>query len=248
MVMTEASKSLMSEEAILGQLGRGVIIDPFKRKNLGNCSYDVCLGEYYYRRRGPSWLSLFRSFSLRSLGIEDVPIFNPYSPRSVKEHFEGPFRAKRAADHQIYNPKSEVWENIEPDDLIILIYPGELILGHTVEFIGGTRDPDTGRCFTAEMKARSSVGRSGLEVCRCAGWGDVGYVNRWTMEIKNDDTKAVPLVVGGRLAQMKFYEVDPVRLERLYGAGSCNHYQRGCDLEEIKGSWQPEMLKPRLTK
>jgi hypothetical protein len=32
---------------------------------------------------------------------------------------------------------------------------------------------------TTMMKARSSLGRNFIEICKCAGWGDVGYINRW---------------------------------------------------------------------
>ncbi|MCX8513508.1 MAG: hypothetical protein ORN26_00305 [Candidatus Pacebacteria bacterium] len=41
--------------------------------------------------------------------------------------------------------------------------PGETILAHTNEFIGGRNH------ITTMMKARSSMGRSFIEVCKCAG-------------------------------------------------------------------------------
>jgi dCTP deaminase len=90
-------------------------------------------------------------------------------------------------------------DNIAPDDHIIFLGPGETILGHTngqshcirtlctrpsssvcgwwLEFLGGRHT------VTTMMKARSSLGRNFIEVCKCAGWGDIGYINRWTMEI-----------------------------------------------------------------
>ena len=58
-------------------------------------------------------------------------------------------------------------ENISHEDEIIWIAPGETILGHTNEFIGGTES------VTTMMKARSSMGRNFIEVCKCAGWGDM---------------------------------------------------------------------------
>lgn len=225
--------SLLSKEAIMNQLGKGVIISPFKEEQLKTCSYDVCLGEYYFRRRKKV----------------NGGIFNPYDPEAVKSHFEGPLRAIEAQESPLFSHGSPNFKEIDPSDKIIFFDPGELILGHTEEFIGGTRNPETGRCFTAEMKARSSTGRIGFEVCRCAGWGDVGYANRWTMEIKNDDPWLTFLVVGTRVAQIKFYELDPVPPEELYGAStSRDHYQAGNALEQIKASWRPEMLLPRLTK
>lgn len=56
------------------------------------------------------------------------------------------------------------------EDLIIWVAPGETILGHTEEFIGGRHN------VTTMMKARSSMGRNFIEVCKCAGWGDVGML------------------------------------------------------------------------
>ncbi len=92
------------------------------------------------------------------------------------------------------------------------------------------------------------MGRVGFEVCRCAGWGDVGYVNRWTMEVVCTSTVPIILVVGTRLAQFKFYEVDSVEDADLYGrSDERDHYQSGIDIEAIKRNWRSEMLLPRLT-
>lgn len=51
-------------------------------------------------------------------------------------------------------------ENIGDDDLIIWVKPGETILGHTQEYIGGRKK------VTTMMKARSSMGRNFIEVCK----------------------------------------------------------------------------------
>lgn len=91
--------------------------------------------------------------------------------------------AERVEDYCKRNPV--VLDNMSPDDRqalvfallmidrIIWITPGETILAHTNEFIGGCKS------VTTMMKARSSLGRNFIEVCKCAGWGDVGYINRW---------------------------------------------------------------------
>ena len=57
--------------------------------------------------------------------------------------------------------------------------PATPILAHTEEVVGGRNG------FTTSMRARSSIGRSCLSVCKCAGVGDVGYISQWTMEITN---------------------------------------------------------------
>lgn len=223
---------MLSKPAILAQLGRGIIIHPFAPEQLKTCSYDVRLGEWYFRRKNAAEME--RLF------------FNPYDQEMIKLHYGEPIQAGLAGEEPSINLTHCC--NIDPDQRVIILQPGEMILGHTQEFIGGTKDFQTGRCFTAEMKARSSVGRVGFEVCRCAGWGDVGYVNRWTMEIVCTSPLPTILVVGTRLAQMKFYEVDEVTEGELYGVdGSRDHYQCEIDLETVVANWQPKMLLPKLS-
>ena len=84
---------------------------------------------------------------------------------------------------------------------VIAIRPGDTILCHTQEVVGGTNG------FTTSMRARSSIGRACLSVCKCAGVGDVGYIARWTMEITNHSHATVVLPIGMRVAQILFYEV-----------------------------------------
>jgi dCTP deaminase len=94
------------------------------------------------------------------------------------------------------------------------------------------------------MKARSSTGRQFIEVCKCAGWGDVGYVNRWTMEITNNSKNyIIPLVVGRRIAQIIFFETGPIR-ERDYT--KTGKYASSTNLADLKKSWKPEMMLPKL--
>ena len=119
-----------------------------------------------------------------------------------------------------------------------MLAPGETILAHTQEFIGG-RDH-----ITTMMKARSSLGRSFISVCKCAGWGDVGYVNRWTMEIQNTSARYyIPLVVGRRIAQIVFFETGPIVGADYAATGK---YAASTKLSELKKTWKPEMMLPRL--
>lgn len=83
----------------------------------------------------------------------------------------------------------------------IAIRPGTTILAHTQEVIGGRNG------FLANMYSRSTVARSGLSVCRCAGVGDVGYISRWTMEISNHTQTTIWVPVGFRICQFTFEQV-----------------------------------------
>ena len=98
------------------------------------------------------------------------------------------------------------------------------------------------------MYARSSMGRNFVEVCKDAGWGDIGYFNRWTMEVTNNAQHfTIPLVVGRRVGQMVFYEVEPIGSDADYTKDT-GKYQRSQDIEELKKSWTPYQMIPQMHK
>ncbi len=81
-------------------------------------------------------------------------------------------------------------------------------------------------------------------MCKCAGWGDVGYINRWTMEITNNSSHYyIPLVVGRRIAQIIFYETGPILSASYHKSGK---YQTSGSIRELKKMWSPEQMLPRL--
>jgi dCTP deaminase len=93
------------------------------------------------------------------------------------------------------------------------------------------------------MKARSSLGRINVSACDDAGWGDVGYINRWTMEVRNKNREVwVPLVVGMPIAQVVFFWVENADINYA----EKGNYQRSTDLSAIKASWTPDSMLPRL--
>lgn len=215
----------LSDKNILKHKKLGnIIIDPFREDNLATSSYDISLGEYYFREQKAE---------------DEMRIYNIYSKKHTERVWGGePYRAKRAKDVL----REYELEGINDDDRVILIGPGETILGHSEEFIGGLNT------ITTMMKARSSMGRSFIEVCKCAGWGDVGYINRWTMEITNNSKHyMIPLVVGRRIAQIIFFEVGPI-LKNDYRKSSGSKYNNSLDFAETKKSWEPSMMLPKLYK
>ncbi len=216
----------LSDRRILENIKKGhVVIEPFKRRNLATSSYDVTLGEWYFREQPTKY---------------NHSLFNIWSKAHV-EHVWGVDKLEQAVPaREAFKKYNFKWEGIKPSDKVILLRPGETVLGHTNEFIGG-RD-----CITTMMKARSSLGRSFIEVCKCAGWGDVGYVNRWTMEITNNSRHyLIPLVVGRRIAQIVFFETGPI-LDRNYAASG--KYQTADNLEKLKKAWKPSDMIPKLYK
>ncbi len=216
---------LLSRPDILRHIKNGtVVIDPFDGRNLKTTSYDMTLGEYYWRESHPSGRAT---------------IHNMYDEKSTSFIWNGPHRAELAKDLRKRMDIPSL-KGIADTDRVILLGPGETILGHTREFIGGRKNA------VGKMYARSSMGRNFIEVCKDAGWGDVGYINRWTMEITNNSQHfTIPLVVGRRIAQMVFYEVTPLDEKSDY-ATEQGKYQLAQDLKELKKTWTPHQMVPRL--
>ncbi len=216
----------LSDKKILEEIKKGdIIISPFKRENLATSSYDLTLGEYFYREQQPKY---------------NHSIYNIWS-QSHMEHVWGADKVEKAVKAKdAFEKYNFNWEGISPNDKVIMLRPGETILAHTNEFIGGRNH------ITTMMKARSSMGRSFIEVCKCAGWGDVGYINRWTMEITNNSKNyLIPLVVGRRIAQLIFFETGPIAGDDYSVTGK---YNPGKNLAELKKKWNPSMMLPMLYK
>ena len=213
-----------SDKRILEEIKKGdIVIKPFKKENLATSSYDVSLGEYYFREQPYSKYH--------------HKIYNIYSKEHT-DHVWGTKAYKADKASEVFNKYNFNWVGISPNDKIIFLEPGETILAHTEEFIGGKNH------ITTMMKARSSLGRNFIEVCKCAGWGDVGYINRWTMEITNNSRHySIPLVVGRRIGQIIFFETGPILKNDYSKTGK---YQSHHNLKKMVKEWKPESMLPRL--
>lgn len=208
-----------------------IVIDPYNPEDLSTSSYDLRLGEWYYRQQKPSILT----------GRHQI--FNPYNRNDVDRVWGKPQKAQpliKVFPEMCDGIFSIDEEGIAPEELVIEIKPLETILAHTLEFVGGLKQ------ITSSMQTRSSHGRSDIGVCKCAGWGDVGYINRWTMEITNfSQHYTIPLVIGRRYAQIIFSETGVIT-DKSKDYGATGKYQQGNNLEEIKKNWVPEMMLPKL--
>jgi len=213
----------LSNKKILEEMKNGnIVIEPFNQEHLNTSSYDVSLGEYYFReQRSPDYLGIYNIYNKKHTDL----VWG-----------KKPEKAKRAKE-LIGDPNAI---GLNPETKIILLDPGETILAHTNEFIGGKN------IITTMMKARSSLGRNFIEVCKCAGWGDVGYTNRWTMEITNNSRRyTIPLAVGKRVAQIIFFHTGEISGKDYTKSGK---YQRKTSLKELQREWRPETMLPKLYK
>lgn len=187
-------------------------------------SVDVRLGYNFYRT----------DQSTKRAGF-----YNPYDEEDVRRYFGEPLEALPLREHGYIKRKLGLAaiKGIDPDHPVIILRPGERILGHTHEFIG-IRSPGT-----SSMQAKSTTGRNGVTVCKDAGWGDPGYFNRWTMEIENSNEREhIPLPVGMSIAQLVFYHTGPVGQDYTELSGN---YQSSTDLKELVRDWTPDQMLPK---
>ena len=226
----QSSGGIYSDIEIQRALADGhIVCDPAPARINGS-SIDVTLGYYFYHAGGND-------------GDNDR-LFNPFDEADVQRYF---------GEYKIAKPWHEVRQGIgsreiaQLDDIanipsnhpVIVLRPNERILAHTHEFIG-ILPPGT-----TSMQARSTTGRIGISACYCAGWGDPGYINRWTMEIHNlNEDEHIVLPVGYRIAQIVFSSTGPVATEYAKASGN---YQSSpsADFAAIKAAWHPSMLLPR---
>ncbi len=218
--------SVLSKPEILKHFEAGnIVIEPFNPQNLSNTSYDVRLGNYFYRQ----------------LTLKHTEILNPFHQESLNKMYA---KLEEAVSVKELKSKINLFQNLSGDDKVILIAPSETILAHTLEFIGGRNGVGELPAVTSEMRARSSIGRIGIAVCKCAGWGDIGYINRWTMEITNFSSSIIPLPVGIRIAQIIFHSTEKIRDgDQYFEKGK---YQSGFDLHLLKKKWKPSDMLPKL--
>ena len=211
-----------SDSQIKAALKRGQIVCyPLNKEQINPASINVTLGEWYYTTEYDK-ASTF---------------YNPFSKKEVDHYFAGPHRA---VEHHVWARKTQrqLFENIPRNQRIIVLEPYQRILAHSHEFIG-IKDG------ASSLHARSTWGRNGVAVCIDAGWGDPGYINRWTMEIYNlNQRHSVILPVGEQLAQLVFHHCGTIdESYELVGK-----YQSSGNLKKLIETWRPESMLPKAYK
>jgi dCTP deaminase len=86
----------------------------------------------------------------------------------------------------------------------IVLEPNQLYLSHTREVVGSS-------VYVPQLTGKSSTARTGLSVHVTAGFGDLGYVGQWTLEIV--PYEAVRVYPGMRLGQVYFREVSDTSVQ-----------------------------------
>ena len=92
------------------------------------------------------------------------------------------------------------------------VSPGTRRLAMTKDVIGTFYD------IFGLMKNKSSNERVDIDPCGSAGWGDVGYNNHWTLELRTTTTGGLPfLIVGQPVAQIAFMRCETPPSETYRG-------------------------------
>ena len=225
----------LSDLGILRHMLAGnVIIHPFNPDHLNPNSYDVSLGEFYYSGDKTSIVvpNITDVTRFRIVTGTDK-LYNPRDEASVKHSWQGPFTAQNASEVEINLGARLI--GIDKAEKIIVLLPQEMVLCHTQEFIGGRN------IITTEISGKSTTARNFLEVCSDASSGDIGYVNRWTLEIVNkSDLHVTLIIVGERYAQIVF------KRAQISAQSYSGNYQEGASVEEIERIWIPEQMLPKV--
>lgn len=86
----------------------------------------------------------------------------------------------------------------------MVLYPGKLYLGATVEMAGTDY-------YVPMIEGRSSLARLGLSIHQTGGFGDVGFHGQWTLEFTC--VEPIRIYAGMQIAQVQFWEITgPITL------------------------------------
>lgn len=218
--------SLLTKPALLRAINEGrIFVRPMDPEQVGNASIDLRLGDWIWRQS------------------RTATHLNPYEEQSTANMWgEVPKRCPSLGALLLESASltRKMFAPARLEDRILLLHPGECVLAHTLEFVGGVD-----RKITTKMQARSSVGRNSISVCVDAGWGDIGYFNRWTMEIQNRNPHAWTfLICGTRICQMIFLEGEEIDMSDMYSL--VGKYQTDGQLDGVMSSWKPEHMLPKM--
>jgi len=99
----------------------------------------------------------------------------------------------------------------------ITLFPGEVILGTSLEIVRLPRD------VVGDLKLKSSLGRLWLNHS-LSGWIDCNFQGQVTLELQNLGPHARKLSAGMRVAQIVFHQMEAPP-DIAYGEGDTGHYQ-----------------------
>lgn len=148
---------------------------------------------------------------------EDCVGTNSYD---IALHSELVIYTTHVLDPKNNNPSKKI---ILPEDGFIL-WPCEFILGATAETVANPSNE-----LVPMIEGRSSIARLGLSIHETAGFGDIGFAGRWTLEISC--RKPIKLYPGMPIGQLYWIRTHPTdkryrgRYQDLTGVGASRLYK-----------------------
>ncbi len=120
----------------------------------------------------------------------------------------------RVSEHWIC-PTREPAESTAPH---IKLFPGEVVLASTLEYVRIPRD------VACDLKLKSTLGRLWINHS-LAGWCDPGFEGNITLELQNLGPVPFVLEAGRRIAQLIFMRMEEEPTVAYGDPGSSSHYQ-----------------------
>jgi deoxycytidine triphosphate deaminase len=133
----------------------------------------------------------------------------------------------------LYFPEKDIWLNLTKLDSF-LVPKNIFFLAYTEEFIGTSASSN----LHPQWHLRSTPARLGWGHSK-AGWGDVGFHNRWCMEFYA--CTDIEVKAGMKIAQISFTETLPSDSDYTLETGN---YQKE-SLESLFENWKKEDILPK---
>jgi len=205
-------------------LAGNVRIEPFNIVQLQPAGYDVRVSGRHLRMKSfdglvsegaiiPQWSNdsppIYDPYSQNYIGLVWAEV-DPVSAAVIRTKI-GWARYVGVGSGGAYE-KLDAFMHIKHEDELIFLQPGEMILAHTMEEIGGSN------VVTTMIAGKSTTGRHGFEVCSDAFLGDPGFSSRWVLEIANKHPDfAIYLARGTPVATVVFNELTEPPLQFYKG-------------------------------
>lgn len=167
-----------------------------------------------------------------SIDVTLSPVLKTYTPMKIVRDSFGYYQTVPFGDNFYRQPldvatDNETFELEIPDEGLVLS-PGVLYLGSTNEVAGSKH-------YIPMYEGRSSMARLGIQSHVSAGFGDIGFEKKWTLEITV--VHPVRIYAGTRIGQVYFHQVNDEALEQLKKEDSNFLYNgKYCDQDEPTAS------------
>ncbi len=146
-------------------------------------------------------------------------------PSSIDIKVSNLFRVFRNHTAGVIDVKKDLTDlteliEIDADDGVFMLHPGEFVLGSSLERIGVPND------LVGRVEGKSSLGRLGLLIHSTAGFIDAGFDGHVTLELANVANLPITLYPGMKIGQISFMKMTSPA-DKPYGSGATGSKYQG---------------------